>query len=71
MNVCERNVPARGHIIREKALEFAKELNIPDFKASLRWLEHWEKRYSIIFRTIPGEERSCTADMIASWEHIF
>ena len=30
----ERNVPIDGHIIREKALDFAKELNITDFKSS-------------------------------------
>ena len=34
MNTCERNVPIGGHIIREKALDFAKEVNITDFKAS-------------------------------------
>ena len=28
MNPRERNVPIGGHIIREKALDFAKELNI-------------------------------------------
>ena len=28
-----------GYIIREKALDFAKELNITDFKASDGWLD--------------------------------
>ena len=28
MNTLERNVPVIGHIIREKALDFAKELGI-------------------------------------------
>lgn len=32
MNVRELNVPADGHIIREKASDFAKELDIADFK---------------------------------------
>lgn len=32
MNVRELNVPAGGHIIREKASDFAKELDIADFK---------------------------------------
>ena len=35
----ERNVPIGGHIIREKALDFAKELNITDFHASEGWLD--------------------------------
>ena len=28
MNTLEQNVPVIGHIIREKALDFAKELDI-------------------------------------------
>ena len=35
MNVRELNVPAGGHIIREKASDFAKELDIADFKTRL------------------------------------
>ena len=34
MSALERNVPIGGHIIREKALDIAKELNITNFKAS-------------------------------------
>ena len=34
MNARERNVPICGHIIRGKLLDFAKELNITDFKVS-------------------------------------
>ena len=33
MNARERNVPVGGHIIREKALDFAKELEITDFRS--------------------------------------
>ena len=36
MNARERNVPIGGHTIRKGALDFAKELNITDFKASER-----------------------------------
>ena len=68
MNAWERNLPIGGHIIRDKALEFAKELNIMDFKASEGWLDRGKKRYNVIFRAIAVEERSCTADMTASWE---
>ena len=34
INAREQNVPIGGHIIREQALDFAKKLNITDFKAS-------------------------------------
>ena len=35
----ERNVSIGGHIIREKALDFAKELNITDVKSSKGYLD--------------------------------
>ena len=68
MNARERNVPIGGHIIREKALDFAKELNITDFKASQGWLDRWKDRHNVVFRTVSGEEKSCTEEMTASWE---
>ena len=67
MNAREQNVPIGGYIIREKALDFAKELNITDFKASDGWLDRWKNRHNVVFRAIPGEERSCTEKMTASW----
>ena len=39
MNARERNVPIREYIIREKALDFAKELSSTGFKASDGWLD--------------------------------
>ena len=68
MNACERNVPIGGRIIREKTLDFAKELNITDFKPSGGWLGRWKNRVNVVFRTVSGEERSCTEEMAASWE---
>ena len=68
MNARERNVPVGGPIIREKALDFAKELNITYFNASEGWLDQWKNRHNAVFRTVSGEERSCTAEMAASWE---
>ena len=58
MNARERNVPIGEHIIKEKALDFAKELNITDFKASEKWLDWWKNRHNVVFRTVSGEERS-------------
>ena len=49
MNASERNVPIGGHIIREKAFNFAKELNITDFKASEEWLDRWKNRHNVVF----------------------
>ena len=61
------NVPIGGHIIREKSLDFANELNITDFKTSEGWLDGWKNRH-VAFRTASDEERSCTEEMTASWE---
>ena len=60
MNARERNVSIGGHIIRKKALDFAKELNITDFKASEGWLDWWKNRHNVVFRKVSGKERSCT-----------
>ena len=38
------NVPISGPMLKEKALEFAGELNIEGFQASEGWLEKWKKR---------------------------
>ncbi|XP_057299236.1 tigger transposable element-derived protein 4-like [Hydractinia symbiolongicarpus] len=68
VNARERTVPISGQIIREKALDFAKQFNEPDFKASEGWLDRWKYRQNIIYRIISGEEKSCTPGMTASWE---
>ena len=68
MNVRERNVPVGGHIIQEKALDFAKELDITDLKASEGGLDWWKNRHNVVFRTVSGEEKSCTAEMTTRWE---
>ena len=46
MNEREQNVPIVGHI-REKALDFAIELNITAFKASEGWLCCWKNRHNV------------------------
>ena len=41
---CQK-VPIDGIIVKEKALKFAKTLEIKEFKASDCWLNKWKKRY--------------------------
>ena len=55
----EQNVPVNGIILKEKAVFFAKELNIEDFQASNGWLEQWKTRNNISFKTVAGEAKSC------------
>ena len=62
----EQNVPVNGIILKDKAVFFAKELNIKDFQASNGWLERWKTRNNISFKTVAGEAKSCTPIMTAS-----
>ena len=66
----EQNVPVNGIILKDKAVFFAKELNIKDFQTSNGWLERWKTRNNISFKTVAGEAKSCTPIMTASWNEI-
>ena len=66
MNARELNIPFGGYISIQKTLDFAKELDITDFKASEGWLDRWKNKHNIVLRTVSGNARSCTAEMTAS-----
>jgi hypothetical protein len=38
------NIPISGPMLKEKALEFAKELGVESFQASEGWLTKWKNR---------------------------
>ena len=42
-----KNITISGPIIKEKALKFAGDLHLEEFKASNGWLESWKGRFSI------------------------
>ena len=65
------NIPIHGKIIQEKALEFAKELNLEKFQASNGWLHSWKARYNILFKEVSGESKSVTPEMTAAWKETF
>ena len=54
-----------GGILKEKASKYARELGLETFKA---WFDRWKGRHGIVFKTVSGEAKLCTADMTASWE---
>ena len=68
MNARERNVPVSGTLLKEKAVFFAKELQIENFKGSDGLLDRWKTRHSVTFKTVAGEAKSCTSEMTASWD---
>ena len=64
----DEGTPVNGPVLKEKAIQYAKELYIENFKASNGWFERWKSRHEITFKTVSGEAKSCTKEMTASWE---
>ena len=61
------NLPVNGTVVKEKAIGYAKELQIEGFKASNGWFERWKTRFNMSFKAITGEEKSVTPEMTSSW----
>ena len=55
LDVSARMLPVSGPMIKEKALKFANDLGYSDFKASNGWLNSFQKRNNIVFKTQTGE----------------
>ena len=60
-------MPISGKIIQEKALQYARELEISDFLASDGWLAKWKKRFSVSFKVVSGESAAVTDEMVSPW----
>ena len=50
----DRNVPVGANVLKLKALEFAKKLDLGNFHASDGWMDQWKKRFNVSFKTISG-----------------
>ena len=61
------NLPVNGTVVKEKAIGYAKELQIEGFKASNGWFERWKTRFYVSFKAIAGEEKSVIPEMTSSW----
>mgnify|MGYP001799722186 CR=1 FL=1 len=68
VKVRDEGLPVNGPVLKEKAIKYAEELGIENFKASNGWFERWKSRHEISFKTVSGEAKSCTEEMTASWE---
>ena len=68
INAREQNVPVSGALLKEKAIRFARELQIEDFTGSDGWLDRWKTRHRVTFKMIAGEAKSCTPQMTSSWD---
>ena len=60
-------IPISGPIIHEKALKFAKELNLTEFKASNGWLQRFKGRHNICKGTFSGESCNVNPETVSNW----
>ena len=44
-----------GPVLREKALRYAKEVDVKDFTASNGWFDRWKNRHDVAFKAISGK----------------
>ena len=61
------NTPISGPMIQQQALDFAKHVNKPDFKASNGWLNRFKSRHNIGSAILSGERASVDQDTVDSW----
>ena len=66
--VRSKNIPLSGPIIQEKALYFAQELGLDDFRASNGWLGRWKTRHSIKAFKVSGESAGVDIDTVEGFK---
>ena len=63
-----RNLYPDGPLLKEKALQIAKQLNDLSFTASNGWLESWKKKHNIRQVTVSGECGDVRGETVSSWK---
>ena len=48
------NIPVGANVLKLKALEFAKKLDLGNFPTLDGWMDRWKKRFNVSFKTISG-----------------
>ena len=64
----EKNIPLSGPILQEKALDFAREMKLDDFKASNGWLDSWRSRYGIGFFKVCGKSSDVNLNVVSEFK---
>jgi len=64
----DRTVVVTGPMLREKALKFASDLGVTEFKASNGWLESFLKRHNIGFGNMCGEAGDVKESVVIEWK---
>lgn len=63
----QNKIALNGPIIRQKALQYSKELNISNFSASVGWFERFKKRNGITWRPIVGDSDAVNREVTEGW----
>ncbi|KAK3090197.1 hypothetical protein FSP39_009953 [Pinctada imbricata] len=63
-----KNIPISGPILQEKALQFASEIGLDNFKASNGWLESFRSRYSIGHFKVCGESADVDMKLLENYK---
>ena len=57
-----------GPIVREKAEEFAKKLDVQgDWKASESWFSRFKKREGLVYKKLHGEAKNADVQQKENW----
>lgn len=66
-DITSRKLPRSGPLLQEETLMFAKDLRNTDFKASNKWLESFQKRHNLAFKSRVGQSSNVDKDNVADW----
>ena len=71
LTVRSRNVPVSTQgsteALKEKTLNFAREIKVENFSASDGWVTRWKVRFHIPLKKVSGEGNACTSEITATW----
>lgn len=62
-----QNFPISGPILQEKADDFARLLNKPNFKCSASWITRFRKRHNIVFKKMSEDTARGSMDVFENW----
>ena len=63
-----KNILLSGPILQEKAIAFALELGIDDFKGSNGWLSHWKAQHNIKGFKVSGESAGVDMELVENYQ---
>jgi hypothetical protein len=63
-----KHIPLNGPILQEQALQFSKELELTDFRASNGWLDSWKHKCSIAHFKVCGESGDVNMDTVNDFQ---